>query len=246
MHRFHIDRKIEAETFSITDPSTLHHMRDVLRLKAGGDVAVFDIAGTRLISSIVRLDSKEAVLTVKERAAATSSDFSLTVACAIPKKGGIDEIIDGLTQLGIHSIIPMLTERVVARPDAASASAKLQRWQRIARSAAEQSARSDVPIIQPVTEFNKVIDSTGAYDLKLIPHLEGEKKHIRQVLGNFVQGDIIIIIGPEGDFTPAEVETAVKAGFVPVSLGETTLRVATAALVAAAFIMLSKGDETHA
>jgi len=239
MHYFHIDSKIEAGTFIVANAPTLHHMLDVLRLKAGDEVAVFDSAGSRYLCSVTRLNSREAVLTVKERRFATDRKVSLTIACALPKKGGMDEIVDGLTQLGVNTVIPVLTERVVARPDAAGASVRLERWRRIARSAAEQSGRSYIPIIQPVTEFERVIGSVDEYGLKLIPHLEGEKRHIREALRGFTQGKIIVLIGPEGDFTPGEVDMARKAGFMPVSLGETTLRVGTAALAVAAFIEFS-------
>jgi 16S rRNA (uracil1498-N3)-methyltransferase len=144
--------------------------------------------------------------------------------------------------LGVTHIIPMQTERVVVKPDAAGAEARLKRWRKIAGNAARQSQRSNIPDVEVITRFEDVILNSQKHDLKLIPHLSGDRKLIKDVMAEDKLKDIILLIGPEGDFTPAEVELALHNGFIPVSLGDTVLRVATAAIAAAAYIRFSLGE----
>ena len=162
--------------------------------------------------------------------------MSLTIACAIPKSSGMDDVIDQLTQLGVERIIPMMTERVVVKLDESKKSARLERWLKIAESASAQSQRSDIPAIEPVTPFKEVVSNSGSYGLKLIPNLEGYRQSIQEVMRGNETSSILVLIGPEGDFTPGEVELAIDKGFIPVSLGSTVLRVATAAVAVASYV----------
>ena len=239
MHRFYINQRIEGNTLSITDTGQLHHIRDVLRLKAGDEVTVFDSAGNECACSIATLNKKQMVLTVKSRRHAEVREARLTVACAIPKKGGMDEIIDNLTQLGVDDIIPLKTERVIVRLDEGKRKARLERWQRIAQSAAQQSQRSSIPLVEPITSMESVLARSPEFDLKLIPTLSGERRHVREALAEFKHGSILVLIGPEGDFTSQEVERAKSAGFIPVSLGDNILRVGTAAVAVVSYIRFS-------
>jgi 16S rRNA (uracil1498-N3)-methyltransferase len=126
--------------------------------------------------------------------------------------------------------------------DTVRAEEKHNRWLKIARSAAQQSRRSRIPDISPVTDFKDVISGAAEYDLKLIPHLSGDRKLIRDLLVSSQARSIIVLIGPEGDFTPEEVALALENGFLPVSLGDTVLRVATAAIAAASYIKFALGS----
>jgi 16S rRNA (uracil1498-N3)-methyltransferase len=235
MHRFYIDR-IEGETASLTDTEQLHHLKDVLRLKVNDSVSVSDGAGNNYTGVITGIGKKQAEIKIKKVKSANKKSVKLTVACAIPKGSRMDEVIDHLAQLGVERIIPMQTERVVVKLDEAKAASRLKRWQKIAQSAAQQSRQSKIPVIDPVTNFGDVISSSQDYALKLIPNLTGERKLIKDVIAASRPESIIVLIGPEGDFTPEEVALALGNGFVAVSLGETVLRVATAAVAVASYI----------
>ena len=235
MHRFYVDN-IEGETASLADAEQLHHLRDVLRLKVNDAVSVSDGTGNDYTGVITGITKKQAEIKVKKVKASKKTPIKLTVACAIPKGSRLDEVIDHLTQLGVTRIIPMHTERVIVKLDAARAKERVARWQKIARSAAQQSQRSKIPVIEPVTDFEDVILGSQDYDLKLIPNLTGERKLLKDVIAASRPKNIIVLIGPEGDFTPAEVTLALQNGFIPVSLGDTVLRVATAAIAVAAYI----------
>jgi 16S rRNA (uracil1498-N3)-methyltransferase len=248
MHRFYVE-KVDRSRLVISDAGQLHHLKDVLRLKVGDEVKVFDAGGKEYRCLVKALERAEGVLTVEAQEVVPQSQCSLTVGCAIPKKAGMDDIVDNLTQLGVTAIIPLETERVIVKLDAIKKEERLQRWKRIAQSAAEQSQRSILPLVHPVSSFAEVIAASADYNLKLIPALTDERKTLRDVLEESglvgarhavpTVGKIIVLIGPEGDFTSEEVQIATAAGFIPVSLGNTTLRVATAAIVTAGYIKLS-------
>jgi 16S rRNA (uracil1498-N3)-methyltransferase len=235
MSRFLIDR-IQGDNATLTDAGQLHHIRDVLRLKVNDEVIIFDGAGREFNGVIMNINKKQAEFSLTPLQKQPRGSAALTIACAIPKGSRMDDIIDYLTQLGVARIIPMRTERVVVKLDDVRAVARLKRWQKIAQSAARQCQRRDIPFISPVAYVAEVISKSADFDLKLIPHLAGERRLIKDVLGKVKPRNIIVLIGPEGDFTPAEVEMALHNGFIPVSLGDTVLRVAAAAIAVAAYI----------
>jgi 16S rRNA (uracil1498-N3)-methyltransferase len=237
MPYLYLEGKIEDECSIINDAGQLHHLRDVLRLKAGERVTVFDSAGRECLCSITGLTRQQALLKVLERRAVRPVKFKLAVASALPKKSGFDDIVDKLTQIGADIIIPLLTERVVVRPD--EAEAKLERWRKIARSAAEQSCRNTLPVITEILTLKDLLSKSAEYDLKLIPTLDGERRPLGNILPEKTPSAILVLIGPEGDFTPQEVEKAADAGFQPVSLGNNVLRVETAAIAVAAYLKLA-------
>ncbi|MDD5338011.1 MAG: RsmE family RNA methyltransferase [Dehalococcoidales bacterium] len=235
MHRFLVEQ-VQSDKAALTDAAQLHHLRDVLRLKTGDAIVVFDGAGKEFSGVITSINNKQAVFKVTPLKTKGGKGVAVTIACAIPKGSHLDDVIDNLTQLGVKRIIPMRTDRVVVKLDDVKGEARLKRWQKIAQSAARQCQRSEVPVIDAVTDFKKVIQDSQQYDLKLIPHLAGKRNLIKEVLSKTKPKNIIVVIGPEGDFTPAEVQEALGNGFTPVSLGDTVLRVATAAVAVTAYI----------
>lgn len=238
MHRLYINQAIGNNSITITDAEQLHYLRDVLRLKVHDEVVIFDNQENEYTCSITELSKNQATLTVKSRKRAEPQHAQIAVACAIPKNDRMDEIVDSLTQLGVATIIPMETERVIVRLDEKRKEARLNRWRKIAQSAAQQSQRNSIPLVESVTSFASVLSHSQDYDLKLIPTLSGDRRHIREVLTDSAR-NILVLIGPEGDFTPQETKLAREAGFIPVSLGDSVLRVSTAAIAVMSYISLS-------
>jgi 16S rRNA (uracil1498-N3)-methyltransferase len=240
MHYFYTEIQVNGNSASITDAEQLHHLRDVLRLKSGEQITVCDTVGNEYLCTIASLDKKQAGLTIESRKAAPPPRARLTMACAVPKLTHMDDIIDKLTQLDVDMIIPMQTERVIVRLDGPGerSDKRLERWRKIGRSAAEQSHRRRLPIVTPVTDLQEVLKQAQDYGLKLIPTLEGQRKSLKEIAAVSSAPGIIALIGPEGDFTPGEVEQAVSAGFTAVSLGETVLRGDTAATALASYLKL--------
>jgi 16S rRNA (uracil1498-N3)-methyltransferase len=238
MNRFYIEGPVTAETVSVFEPKQLHHLKDVLRLKTGDEVTVFDARGNEFLCTISVLERKEATLIVRERKPSLPVRVKISIACAIPKQSRMDDIIDKLTQLGVDNIIPLVTERVIVKTEE-SKDSRLIRWNKIARSAAEQSGRNTLPLISPVVGIAEVLERASEFDLKLVPTLTGQSRSMRDVLAGSSPANILVIIGPEGDFTPQEIRSALASGFRAVSLGHTVLRVETAAIAVASYLRLA-------
>jgi 16S rRNA (uracil1498-N3)-methyltransferase len=238
MHRFFcLSGNISTDKIIINDKGQVHHFRDVLRLKANDEVLVFDeerneyACNVEKINNIIVLNIK-----AKHKFCIKEDKVKITVACAIPKKAKFDDIVDKLTQLGVQKIIPLETERVIIKLDKAKERARQERWRNIALGAACQSQRNSLPVIEAVTKIEEVLMDLDNYDLKLIPALSGKRKPLKDIIAESNPKNIIIFIGPEGDFTQAELDLAKKSGCVPVSLGDLVLRVDTAAIAVASFI----------
>ena len=242
MHRFYIfSQNILADKIVISDSQQAHYLRDVLRLKAKDPVIAFDEKGNEYSCLIEKVLPRAITLHIKDIARVKGQkEFSLTVACAIPKKSNMDDIIDKLTQLGVDRIIPLKTKRVIVSLDEQKKELRLQRWRKIAQSASQQCQRNALPIIEPIKDIKEVLFESKDYDLKLIPTLSGKRKTLKEVLQNYRPLSILIFIGPEGDFTDEEINLAKLSGCLPVSLGNLVLRVETAAVAVASFIKLNE------
>jgi 16S rRNA (uracil1498-N3)-methyltransferase len=244
MPRFYvISQEISGLKITITDKGRVHHMHHVLRLKEKAEVVFFDDKFHEYKTEIVKSSPESIVLKIKEKKKIIIIEKArVTVACAMPKNSKIDDIIDKLTQLGVDRVIPLKTERVIVNLDDSKKEARLMRWRKIARSAAIQSQRNNFPVIEPVKDIREVLAESGDFDLKLIPTLLGERQSLKNILTKPKYKNILVLIGPEGDFTPQEVSLAKQAGCIAVSLGDLVLRVETAAIAAAGFIRFYADD----
>lgn len=240
MHRFYCPNTDFSPTkISIVDPGEIHHLTRVLRLSFGDKIEIFNGKGDEIFGVIESVSVDEVQVLVIERRSETKTSAVITLACAVPKKAKFEWIIEKCTELGVDEIIPMRTARteVIIKEDRMER--KSNRYQTVAVNAAKQSARSTVPVVHPQRPFKDVIASFDEGSLRIIFALSGERKSIRDVLPDSRQfSRIVYLVGPEGDFTPKELESAIAAGFIPVTLGETTLKVDTAAIMAVGFTRL--------
>jgi 16S rRNA (uracil1498-N3)-methyltransferase len=242
MNRFLVDKINPLAQFVVlSDPQQLHHFKDVLRIKPDELVGVFDRLGNEYLARVVSVGARGVELEIKEKKPLKDPEVEITVACAIPKKAKMDEIIDKLTQLGVACIIPLQSQRVIVKLDKQKKLQRFARWEKIVLSAVKQSQRSKITEIKPVMDFKEVLAAAVDFDLKLIPTLEAERKTLKSILSQtgrqFIK--VIVLIGPEGDFSPQEISWAKDAGFLPVTLGPEVLRVDTAAIAVASFIKLN-------
>jgi 16S rRNA (uracil1498-N3)-methyltransferase len=238
MNRFYVLREnLSEDKVVITDEAQIHHLKNVLRCKQGEKILILDSQGDEYLGVIERVGSRTITLTIKQRVKSSrKGSVGLTVACAIPKGNRMDDIVDKFTQLGVDNFIPLETERVVVKWDDRKMSKHLKRWNLISLNASQQSGRCRLMSIHPKQALREVISKKGDYDLKLIPTLSKDAKKIKDVLIASKANNVLILIGPEGDFTPGEISLSKKAGFIPVSLGKLVLRVETAAVAVASFI----------
>jgi 16S rRNA (uracil1498-N3)-methyltransferase len=242
MHRLYCSAdNISGDKIIICDNEQVHHLIRVLRVKTGEEAAVSDKKGGEYFCLVEELKPGQVILEIINKSAAKKQEYKLTLACAIPKNAKMDDIIDKLTQLGVERIIPLKTERVVVKLDKLKEALRLQRWRKISQSASKQSQRNIFPVVDGVRDLKKVILESGDFDLKLIPSLAGERKAIKEVFSGSSAVNILVLIGPEGDFSPQELQAAQGAGFIPVSLGDLVFRVDTAAIAVASYIKMTLG-----
>lgn len=240
MHRFYCQHAdFQKKIITITDSDEIHHLKDVLRLKKGAVIQIFNGQNQEadvVIESIQEQGIKVSVQTLRQ---AAGQNLKLVLVCAVPKKDKFEWIIEKCTELGVEKIIPLKTKRGQVVFPEQRMPAKLARFEKVAINAAKQSQRLNVPVIAPMTELKEVLAHLDPEGLHLFPSLNGHPQHIKDVLLKAQSNlPITIFIGPEGDFTPDEVEAALKAGCVPVSLGDTVLKVETAAIAAVSFVRL--------
>ena len=213
-----------------------HHLVRVLRVAKDDTVIVFDGRGRSARANIEALNPV-AVSLIGDPVIDSQRYCQISLIQALPKKKTMDLIVEKATELGAIEIFPVLTERVVKRPDQAKALLWQERWQKLALSASRQCGVNTVPTVHPVTDYEELMSSCGEFDLLLLGSLAGNVEYLRDVLakqskvssGNETMR-VGLMIGPEGDFTDQEAESAIAAGAVPVTFGQLVLRVETAAI----------------
>ena len=242
MHRFFLPQAdFTKETVTLTDKKELHHLKNVLRLKAKDQIAVFNNEGREATGAITDLNADSVTIRLDKIKVMEPKTVSLVLACAIPKKAKFETILEKCTELGVDEIIPLKTQRTEVTLHAERHEKKLKRYQTVVINAAKQSQRSTIPTIHPVTNFLDALQRFITEEtLALIPCLFGERKSIFDALAQRQKPykKILFFIGPEGDFTLQEIEEAAKKGCVPVSLGNQVLKVDTAAISVVAFANL--------
>lgn len=219
-----------ASPVIVLDEDTSKHITGVLRMKVGEDLVLTDGQGTKATAIIEDDHRKRCTVRIKDRHFEDEVQPHITVAISLVKNSARFEwFLEKATEVGVSEIIPLLcdrTEKDKFRTD---------RLQNIIVSALLQSQQSRMPVLHEPTAFNDVIATASAED-KFIAHcLEWDKQQLGAVAAN---RSSIILIGPEGDFTPAEVEAAFTQGFRPVALGNTRLRTETAGMVAATLLRI--------
>jgi 16S rRNA (uracil1498-N3)-methyltransferase len=215
--------------------SDAHYLKDVLRSKPGDLIDLLDGTGMIYRAKITKLEKDRiSCEIISSQEAKSEPAVKITLAQALPKGHKMDFIVEKCTELGVSRIIPVLTERAVAK------SAKLERWRKIAKEAAEQSGRAIIPEIYELTTFDDILKLSKDYALAIIPWEAEENISLKSTLTTYPPNHlstILVLIGPEGGFSQKEVEKAKKAGFESVSLGKRILRAETAGMATLAMVL---------
>jgi 16S rRNA (uracil1498-N3)-methyltransferase len=238
MYRFYCpDADFTKSAIVISDSHEIHHIKGVLRLKKGSSIQIFNAKSQQADAVIEQINDAAIHVRVEKIKQNQVGDAKIILACAPPKKGKFEFIIEKCTELGVDGIIPLRTKRTEVVFNEDKMRSKLNRFEAVAVNAAKQSQRVDVPRIYPMTALSQVLKNLDPKGVHLFPSLHHHSKHISDVLlQTGQQTPVTIFIGPEGDFTPDELEMAVQYGCVPVSLGDTVLKVETAAIAAVALV----------
>lgn len=243
MHQFFVDRSqidVERRRVVITG-SDVNHIRNVLRIKSGGELSVSDGEdGREYRCGVVSFEEDAVVCELRFiREDAVELPAKVHLFQALPKADKMEWIIQKTVELGVHEIIPVAAGRCVVKLDDKKQAAKLARWNAVARAAAEQSKRGTVPKVAPALSFRQAVDMASRMDVRIIPYeLAGGMEKTKNLIAGVRPGqEIAVMIGPEGGFEEAEIEQALSAGIVPVTLGRRILRTETAGMTVMAWLM---------
>src|SRR5580698_9469682 len=230
---------------SVSDPKEIvlsdgesHHLVSVNRAAVGDTVVAFDGRGAEWICELADADRRGAKLKVRFAQRAAPLPWRITLGQALPLGGAMDSIVRKATEIGVSRIVPLESERTQVHLDGDRSDKKIGKWQTAALEAAKQCGNPWLPEIGPVTAASAFMEAAKGYDLKLIASLQPGAKPLKQVIANFraTQSrplvNVLWLIGPEGDFTPAEMAQSRTSGFEPITLGPLVLRCETAAVYA--------------
>ncbi len=230
MRRFVIDPKSIHEGVVELSKEESHHALAVFRLKGGDVVELFDGQGKSFEGVVVGQKQGRVSVMVNRNKAAQTTGAEITLAVSVIKPERMELLIEKACELGVAAIQPLHTERSVVKLSAERWESKLKRWQKIALESCKQCGRAQAPRVLAPVPFEHFV-RTADFDLKLIPTLAVASKPLHTVLDRGAQTrGAAVLIGPEGDFSGREAESAVAAGFQAVSLGPLVLRSETAAL----------------
>ena len=231
-----------------------NHLANSLRAKKGDKIIAVDKFGNTATLELTDFDSEKIYAKcISEIKPAENVRKYITLADCLPKQNKFDTIVEKATELGVDRLEPLISDRTIARPGNFRAKTKLERWQRVAKEAAEQCARDTLPEIgniQELTDWLKEIAPTlgkfengkfnGQGALLLFCYEKETEDNLAEILNQYKNFDgdknIIVLIGPEGGFSDREVREIKNCGGVSVSLGKTVLKTDTAAISALAIV----------
>ena len=251
MRRFFIEDINEDSKEVRIDGPEFTHLKKVLRLGEGDALSVFDGRGLELHGRVVSIGRAGALVSIDSRVEGTAESQTKVVLLQGLLKGvkpGF--VVQKATELGVSSLCFYGGGRAVPGPQGDRVAGRIKRWKRVAIEAAKQCGRSVVPGVGYSTDLSGAISALGGLDgfLKLLPHVPGLDEggggvvSLKEALGGPLKDKgVAILVGPEGGFTDAELETAVQAGFRPVGLGPRTLRAETAAVAILSIVLYELG-----
>jgi 16S rRNA (uracil1498-N3)-methyltransferase len=211
----------------------------VLRLKAGDNISVFDGSGAAYAARITNTAKGLVMAEVLQvDHPETEPTTHLTLAQALPKGCKLELIVQKACELGISEVIGLVTERTICRPPKEKFGERTDRWQRVAKEAAEQCARVIVPHVRGVVALDELLRIIPTYDLAVVAHEDEQTSLLSAVLEQNLKAErVILVVGPEGGLSEREVGQLAEAGAKTVSLGKRVLRTETAAIAACAIIL---------
>jgi len=271
MHRFYVWPENWNPCALALAGSEAHHARDVLRMKRGEKLVLFNGRGREITAEILDLSGDEIRLRKLHEAETPPLRCRIVLGQAIPKGKNMELIVQKAVEIGAAEIAPIISDRIVVQVDSESAAQKQAKWQQIAIEAAKQCGQNWLPRIhtpRKLAEFFDVVEAepsligsrTGMlraespmsqplprtfsglqkdftrFDLRLIGSLQPDAQHLKKILADYSSEhqqrpqSVLMLIGPEGDFTPAELALARRHECQPITLGPIILRVETAAI----------------
>lgn len=240
MPRYFVDKNNITETEILVTGEDVKHIATVLRGRIGDKLEVCDGDGFDYSCVITDIDKSQIKLQPLDKTPSGSEPRTkVTLFQGLPKSDKMELIIQKCVELGIDKIVPVATEHAVVKLDKKDGAKKVERWQKIALSAAKQSGRGKIPEIGEVVSFKSALEMCQG---QAIIAYENEKDNdLKKALENFKSEKISFFIGPEGGFSQEEVSQAISKGVKPITLGQRILRTETAAMALTAILLYELG-----
>lgn len=242
MARFFVSPEELNSNFLVLKDENAAHAR-VLRLKNGEEVLVCDGQGNECVCVVSDVSPDQISLVVKSRQESSSEAcVKVSVYMAFPKGDKLEHVIQKATELGAYEIVAFPSARCVSKPDEKSIRKKLERWRKIAASAAEQSGRGRIPEVYVLRSYTEALERAVKSDKAILFYENERSTTLRMALEEKEYASISLLTGPEGGLEEKEVEQAMKAGLKICTLGSRILRCETAPLCALSAVMYDSGE----
>jgi 16S rRNA (uracil1498-N3)-methyltransferase len=248
MRYFFIDPEKISDSSVLITGSDAKHIRNVLRLKPGNKIGLFDGKGFEYEAEIVSLSPGSVEISVIGRFAARSeSPVQIIIAQAMLKDRKMDILIRQLTELGITRWMPFYCERSVPKPAKAHFETRSERWEKIAKEAMKQCKRAVMPEITAPASFETALETGKFCDIKMIFWENESRSFFSDFSETPADADkkydtVFAVLGPEGGFSAQEIEIAKKYGLLTAGLGPRILRAETATVAACTLLQYFFGD----
>lgn len=226
------------ESSVLVEREEAHHLLHVLRMKPKDQVRLFDGSGQECVGVIQRVDRRTAEVAVRAcQTVDLEPALDLTLATAVPRGQRMDFLVEKCGELGLRRLIPVHFEHSVIDPRR-NAENHLRRWRRISISASKQSGRSRLTEIGAPSAFTGIIHDSQPSSWRMLLCPQEDSELLSRLLPELLNaGRVLAVVGPEGGLTADERAGAESAGFRPVTLGRTVLRVESAAIALTARLL---------
>ncbi len=242
MPRFFVKPEEMQPGFIVLTGENAAHAK-VLRLKAGEEVLVCDGEGNECTCTVSDVSAGQVSLVVNSRQEASSeARVNVSIYMAFPKADKLEHVIQKATELGAYEIVAFPSARCISKPDEKSLQKKLERWQKIAASAAEQSGRGRIPKVIVLSSYQEALQRAAKVDKAILFYENERATTLRMALEEHPYRSISLLTGPEGGLETKEVEMAKNAGLQICTLGSRILRCETAPLCALSAVMYDSGE----
>lgn len=237
MYNFFVkDEQINNNRVVITGDD-VNHIFNVLRMKIGEKIIISNKEKKEsYISEIIEINKDNIACIILEKSRKTESNIDITIFQGLPKSEKMEYIIQKATELGAKQIVPVEMKYCISKMK--DENKKVARWQKIAEIAAKQSKRNEIPIVDNLSNINKICNIIKEFDLVIVAYENEEKLSIKEVFNeNKLAKKIAVVIGPEGGFSMEEIEKLKSSGAKIVTLGNRILRTETAPIAILSMIM---------
>ena len=242
MTRFFVEpAEWESDSPILTGENAKH--AKVLRLKEGEEILLCDGEGRECLCQVTEVSDRQIELAVKaRRASETEARVRVSIYMAFPKADKLEHVIQKATELGAYEIVAFPSARCISKPDDKSLAKKVERWQKIAASAAEQSGRGRIPQVLTLPSYKAALERAAQADQALLFYENERATTLRMALESGTYETVSLLTGPEGGLEEAEVKQAMDAGLSVCTLGKRILRCETAPLCALSAVMYDAGE----